>query len=355
MMKFIHCADIHLDSKIEANLPTAKSRERKREILQTFIELCRFAAENQVTAVIIAGDLFDTNTCSPVTCDAVLGAIAKAKDVDFLYLCGNHDAGRVLSEQEIPQNLKFFKDEWTSFTYGNVVISGAVLTDFNCRNIYGSLCLESDALNIVTMHGQVAKTVGEDFVHLGELANKNIDYLALGHEHSFKEGKLDKRGKWCYCGCLEGRGFDESGQKGFVMIDTDEKGLKYSFVPTNGRRIEVVDCDISGLSDFSQMLEKIDQTLVDVPETAMVKVNLVGRVPTGARKDLLYFQKELNSRFYFAKLKDKTSLEINPETYKNDVSLKGEFIRIALESGLAQEQIDRILECGLSALIGMEV
>ena len=354
-MKFIHCADIHLDSKIEANLPTAKSRERKREILQTFIELCRFAAEQEVTAVIIAGDLFDTNTCSPVTRDAVLGEIQKADNVDFLYLCGNHDAGRVLSEQETPQNLKFFGDEWTSFTYGNVNITGAVLTDENCRNIYGSLCLDSNAINIVTMHGQVSKSMGEDLVHLGELANKNIDYLALGHEHGFKEGKLDKRGKWCYCGCLEGRGFDEAGQKGFVMIDTDEKELKYSFVPTNGRRIEVVDCDISGIYDFSKILEKINQSTASIPESAMVKVNLVGKVPAGARKDLLYFAKDLNSKFYFAKVKDKTNLEIDPEIYKNDISLKGEFIRVALESGLSQDQIDRILECGLSALIGMEV
>lgn len=354
-MKFIHCADIHLDSKIEANLPTNKSKERKREILQTFLGLCRFASEQGVTAVIIAGDLFDTNTCSPVTRDAVLGEIAKAKDVDFLYLCGNHDAGKILSEQEVPTNLKFFTDEWTTFRYGNVVVSGAMLTELNCRNVYGSLCLESEDLNIVTMHGQVSSSMGEDLIDLGELANQNIDYLALGHIHTFKDGKLDSRGKWCYSGCLEGRGFDECGQKGFVLIETDEKAVKHSFVPTNGRQILEIDCDITGFSDFSEILDKINACTAGHSDSAMVKLVLKGRVPAGARKDLLYFSKELNNKFYFAKIKDKTQLEINPETYKNDVSLKGEFIRVAMDSGLGAEQIDRILECGLSALIGMEV
>lgn len=354
-MKFIHCADIHLDSKIEANLPTLKSKERKREILQTFLELCRFAEKERVTAVIIAGDLFDTNTCSPVTRDAVLGAIEKAQNVDFLYLCGNHDAGKTLAQQDIPSNLKLFSDEWTTYTYGNVDISGAILNDQNCRNIYDSLILKADALNIVTMHGQVSRSMGEDLIDLKELANKNIDYLALGHEHSFKDGALDKRGKWAYSGCLEGRGFDEAGQKGFIMLETDENRVTYSFVPTNGRKIEVVDCDVTGLSDFSDMLDKINLSTADIEPSAMVKLNLVGKVPTGAKKDLLYFAKELNSRFYFAKLKDKTSLEIDPGAYKNDVSLKGEFIRTVLDSGLDSEQIDRILECGLSALIGMEV
>ncbi len=354
-MKFIHCADIHLDSKIEANLPTTKSKERKREILQTFLKLCRFAATEQVTAVIIAGDLFDTNTCSPVTRDAVLGEIAAADKVDFLYLCGNHDAGKALAQVDIPKNLKFFGGDWTTYRYGNVAISGVTLNERNCRSVYGSLYLDKKDINIVTMHGQVSSSMGEDSIVLSELANKNIDYLALGHIHTFKEGNLDSKGKWCYSGCLEGRGFDECGQKGFVLIETDSEQVKYNFVHTNGRQIVDVQCDISSLSDFSEILEKINESTASIPESAMVKVTLVGKVPTGARKDLIYFAKELNDRFYFAKVKDKTRLEIDPEAFKHDVSLKGEFIRVAGESGLDEEQIDRILECGLSALIGMEV
>ena len=35
-MKIIHCADIHLDSKMSANLTKEKARERKTELLTTF-------------------------------------------------------------------------------------------------------------------------------------------------------------------------------------------------------------------------------------------------------------------------------------------------------------------------------
>ena len=38
-MKIIHCGDIHLDSKIESNLPPAKSRERKKEIIMAFCKM----------------------------------------------------------------------------------------------------------------------------------------------------------------------------------------------------------------------------------------------------------------------------------------------------------------------------
>ena len=53
------------------------------------------------------------------------------------------------------------------------------------------------------------------------LKNKNIDYLALGHIHGYKEAPLDGRGKYCYPGCLEGRGFDECGKKGFVLLNIE--------------------------------------------------------------------------------------------------------------------------------------
>ena len=59
---------------------------------------------------------------------------------------------------------------------------------------------------------------------------KNIDYLALGHIHKYKQAELDQRGVYCYSGCLEGRGFDECGEKGFVLLDIDEESLKLKTV-----------------------------------------------------------------------------------------------------------------------------
>ena len=60
-MKLIHCADLHLDSPMESNLSSEKARERKSEILSTFTKMVRLAAENDVSAILIAGDLFDSD------------------------------------------------------------------------------------------------------------------------------------------------------------------------------------------------------------------------------------------------------------------------------------------------------
>ncbi|MBQ7973985.1 MAG: metallophosphoesterase, partial [Clostridia bacterium] len=76
-MKFIHCADIHLDSKMETNLSSGQAKERKKEILNTFEKMVAYAAENKIRGIIIAGDMFDTARITNLTKSRVLNLINK--------------------------------------------------------------------------------------------------------------------------------------------------------------------------------------------------------------------------------------------------------------------------------------
>lgn len=353
-MKFIHCADIHLDSKIESNLPPQKSKQRKREILLSFLQMIDYAKENGVTAVIIAGDLFDSDCVLPTTRDIVISKIRDCPDTDFLYLSGNHDGAFSLSDVPLPENLKMFSDKWTSYSYGDVTVTGVELTQENCRHIYGSLVLDHGSFNIVTMHGGLSSSSGEQLVNKTELAGRGIDYLALGHYHSFDSGVLDSRGIWCYSGCLEGRGFDEAGEKGFVLLDINEGRLDRKFIKCSQREIVVKECDITGLTSTSQITDCVLQSVSDIPDSACVKVILTGETPEDAVKDTVFIAETINSKFYFSKLVDKTHIKIDLNKYIGDVSLRGEFIRqaMALDN---KEQAERIIEYGLAALSGREL
>ena len=90
-MKIIHCADLHLDSKMTANLTKEKAKERKMEILRTFSRMVEYAVKNGVSVIIIAGDLFDTRNVSATVRNYVRDVIVNHPDIDFLYLKGNHD------------------------------------------------------------------------------------------------------------------------------------------------------------------------------------------------------------------------------------------------------------------------
>ena len=58
-MKIIHCSDLHLDSRMKSNLDSKKAKERRDEILITYQNMIKYAVENNVKIILIAGDLFD--------------------------------------------------------------------------------------------------------------------------------------------------------------------------------------------------------------------------------------------------------------------------------------------------------
>ena len=353
-MKFIHCSDIHLDSKMERNLSAAQARERNAEICATFERLVQFARREGVRAVLIAGDLFDTARASAQTAGFLLNLVSNAPEVDFLYLRGNHDeADRIFEGLQIPENFKTFDSRWISYRYENVVISG--MEPENWETFYDDLKPGGEDINIVMLHGQVDTRPGEELICLPLLKNKNIRYLALGHLHSFQLERLDEDGVYCYCGCLEGRGFDECGEKGFVLLETGENDVRAEFIPFATRTLHETRVDITGLQTVSQILEAVRAAGEGIPEKDLVKFTLTGGFTPETQKDLRFLKKMLESRWYFVKIKDESSLQISKEDYEHDASLKGEFVRLVMASDRPREEKERMILWGIRALSGEEV
>ncbi len=357
-MKIIHCSDLHLDSKLEANLDKEKAKQRRDEILYSFQNMVNFANNNDVKIIIIAGDLFDKNKVSVKAKNIVKDAILANKNIDFIYLKGNHDEENFITE-EIPDNLKLFnKNEWISYRYENIVISGIEFGEKDSYEIYKSLMLNQNDFNIVVLHGQEAnyedKKDKTEIINIKELKNKNIDYLALGHIHKYKLEKLDNRGIYCYSGCLEGRGFDECGEKGFVLLNIENNKLETKFIPNSIRTLEEVEVDISDTVTTTEVEKKINEKIEKISKQNLVKIILVGKVDINSERDIDYLLKKYSEEFYYVKIYDKTTLKINYLDYENDASLKGEFIRMILRENLTEEEKKEIIITGLKALAGEE-
>lgn len=369
-MKIIHCADLHLDSKMESNLDRQRASQRKAELFDTFSRMIEYGVENGVRLIIIAGDLFDTAENMQLRIKRrVLSAIKNAPEIDFLYIKGNHDSRDFLEGEELPENLKLFSEDWKSYEYGNTVVTGRDFTDElpegGEEKLYSGLMLDSRKINIVVMHGQESgyssgKKDG-GIINLKLLKNKNIDYLALGHIHSYKYARLDKRGMYCYSGCLEGRGFDECGEKGFVLLDvneasSDERHISCEFIPFAKRTLHEVTIKLSGEYYSEDELEGlICDKIKDIPEKDLVKVIISGETEENTDIDVEYLTEKFEKRFYFLKLCDDTKLSIKYEDYENDISLKGEFIRLVKEKRIREEDKREIILMGLKALRGREI
>ena len=113
-MKIIHCADLHLGSKMQSKLPHSKALERRDEILQNFDRLAKYATLNKVDIVLIAGDLLDTDNATLATREYILNVVKTYDNITFVYLCGNHDQNSLLLNAELPKNLLCFNKNWNT-------------------------------------------------------------------------------------------------------------------------------------------------------------------------------------------------------------------------------------------------
>ena len=360
-MKIIHCADIHLDSPLTRFVSEEKRKERKAELLLAFIKMIEYAAANSVEAVIIAGDLFDQSKINNTTCNTVLAAIRENSCIDFYYLKGNHDNGNAFAKTEdLPKNLHMFRDEWTYYNLGeNICLAGVELSPSNASGISASLNLDLSMFNIVALHGQESVAASKDrtvVINLKEYKNKNIDYMALGHIHTFKREKLDERALYCYPGCLESRGFDECGEHGFVLLDINGPERSYTGIPVSLpiRSSRLVSVDVSDLMSSAEIIRRCEEVLDELayPAGDIVKLELKGTVDINCEIEPVLISSCFAGKYYDFKLENNTKRKVDFEAFKLDESLKGEFIKLVeAAADLSDEDKAEIISIGIKAMV----
>ena len=355
-MKLIHTADLHLGSKIESKFPIDKSKQRRAELRNSFSRMIERAKELGAEAILIAGDAFDTVPATPEDADFFFGAIKANPDLTFLFLHGNHDAGVPLPN-DLP-NLFAFGDEWKTWQADGVAVSGIEMTRGNCASLYESFAPIPGKVNIVTLHGAPGSSPAVGTVVLSKLADRGIDYLALGDYHGLKTDKLDAKGVWAYPGCPEGRGFDEPGEKGFLLLTVENGAVKVDFIPHACRTLRVIDCDLAGVSGEYDAIETARRAIADVDPKDPIRLNLVGAVGFDRTNLAHNAEARLNEdgRRFFVSVKDKTVAALDLDEIRGELSLRGEFLRLLdVKEGLSDEDKNAILELGLRATAGQDL
>ena len=276
-------------------------------------------------------------------------------DWDYLDADDNTDTTRFfVTCVDNNDNGKFLDYEWEAMQTKR---RGIEITKENCATLYDDFKPIPGKVNIVTLHGRLGSSPDEDVVVLKKLADRGIDYLALGHIHAWKKAPLDSRGTFCYPGCLEGRGFDESGPHGFALLEIDEQRntMTHRFVPFAQRALYTVDVDVTGCLTTAEMEERVKAALREAGcgSGDMADVTMRGELDVECEKDAGYLRTGLEARFFFARLQDRTTLRIDPQEYLYDESLRGEFVRVVLaDSSIPEEEKTAVIRCGFQAMDG---
>ena len=350
-MRILHTADLHLCSPLTAKLTGEKIRERKGELFATFGRLADKAVELGASAIIMAGDLFDSEDVTLTDCERVLGIIERYPNITYFYACGNHEK-RAFADRirEKPKNLIIFGDEWEYYNVKGVRIIGRSRT---APGMFDTLACEGDMKNIVILHGEPRDKSGYGEIGLKEAAEKGIDYLALGHYHTYQVFDLAQNKRAVYPGTPEGRGFDEVGEKGFVLIDTDGREISHTFIPFAKRNLHCIEVDITDVERRIDIENKISASLSGIPSDDLVRVELVGYVEPTEYVDIDIFHSRFVNNYYYFEIKNNTRVRLLPKNYNLDKSLRGEFIRLVNEAvDLTEKDKGLVIMMGISALNG---
>ena len=351
-MKILHTSDIHLGSPMTAHLDPIRAATRRRELEDCFARTVEYAVAEGVSGFIIAGDLFDSQTVSRRTIEAALATIAGASGITFFYLPGNHE-GDILSGYagNLPDNLRIFGKDWTYFSLGGVTLAGRSSV---CEGMLDTLTLGDGRRNIVVLHGELRdRTAAPDVIGVLDARARNIDYLALGHYHSYSAREIERGGYAVYCGAPAGRGFDEVGECGFVMIEVGDKALSHRFVPLSGRAHRIISADISGCESRGDIEKLCIGALSSISRDDLVRLVLTGTHSADLVRDTEGIRRKFAKEFFYFEACDESTLKISAEDYKYDRSLRGEFVRSVMgDTSLDDAERTKILECGLAALSG---
>lgn len=348
-MKILHTADLHLGAPMRAHLPPREAAFRRDELLSAFHRLLQLAEDEKCTAFLIAGDLFDSAAAAAMLASTVLCAIQKHSSIDFYYAAGNHEGEQWLPNA-LPKNFHVFGNCFSYFRKENVCfcgISSPKTTDFE------KISLQNDSINLMILHGAWSDGASKNAeIPLANLRGRGIDYLALGHYHSYAKREIDARGIAVYSGCPEGRGFDELGQKGAVLIETSGARLTHRFIPLRGRVFHRIEADISDAKSILDLFSICEAAVSHIPSKDIVRLVLVGKKSTHATSaDAIL--RHLSGRFYHLEVEDVSVIAPDISKIRTERSLRGEFVRTVMsEPTLGEEERMRVLSLGLSALYG---
>ncbi|MGH8529787.1 MAG: metallophosphoesterase family protein [Nevskiales bacterium] len=295
-MRFIHTADVHLDSPLVGlsayeGAPTETLRGATRA---AFVNLIDHAIDEQVQILVIAGDLYDgdwRDFNTGIFFAQQMGRLKRA-NIPAYVLFGNHDAASEITKRlQLPDNVIPFshlKPETHLIESLKVALHGQ---SFRRRDTTDNLAKEYPSavpgyFNIGVLHTALeghAQHARYAPCTLDELKGLRYDYWALGHVHEFA---VHCEAPWIvYPGNLQGRHIREQGARGAVLVTVDEGRTSVERFFVDVLRWQHLDVPIDGASSFDDVVNLVGQRLADAVQNERdgkplaVRLQLTGRTP----------------------------------------------------------------------------
>lgn len=367
---FLHAADIHLDSPLrglsgQEGESAMRIRGATREALENLVSL---AIDEEVSFVIIAGDLYDGDWKDYRTglfFVKQMGRLSEAGISVFL-LYGNHDAeSQITRKLLLPSNVRIFsskKPETFTLPEIGVVLHGQ---SFRQRDVTDNLATNYPPpspgnFNIGVLHtglGGMGGHLNYAPCTLDELIKKGYDYWALGHVH--QATVLNEYPHVVFPGNIQGRHIRETGPKGVCLVSVKDGEIReMSTIPVDIVRWARLSVDAEGCHRMTEVVDRIEAAIEEAVTTRSdgrllaCRIEITGH--TGVHDQLLSSKESLVSDARAAALgfgSDRAwieRLEVSTQPLANETILHdredalGEFSRLLEQAKDDKDLLDQL-------------
>lgn len=270
---FVHAADLHLDSPFRAVRADARLMALLQEsTFRALAAVVDLAVGQQAAFVVLAGDLFDAKDRSVRARLALRRELARldAAGIRTFIVHGNHDPLGGEARIGLPPSVKVFGTEWEE-----VLVE--LPSGDRCRvqgisypqervteNLSRRFLRQGPEFTVGVLHANV----GGDSGHanyapcsLTDLADRGLDYWALGHVHTRAEYPLATGGVAVFPGNPQGRHANETGERGCVLVRVDGGRCTRTFVAVDRVRWHRLAVDVSGCGDIGAVADAVERSV----------------------------------------------------------------------------------------------
>jgi len=322
MLKFIHAADFHLDSPFSGLSPELATRRRSEQRL-LLNDLTDLVLREQADLVLLSGDILDSGMVYRETVQALEHALARMACPVFI-APGNHDPNTPDSlwrTRSWPKNVHIFSGTVEKYELPalNCVVYGYgyPATHVETSPLEGFLVGEGrDTVKLMCLHADLTPNSPYAPITRQQIAGSGLTYLALGHIHA--GSGLQRAGAtfYAYPGCPQGRGYDETGEKGVLVVTAEPGRVDSSFVPLCRQRYESLTVDVTGQDPFTAVTAALPAGSGELA----CRITLTGE---SAGADLSALRAALESRCAALSLTDSTHLPLNLWKRREEDNLTG--------------------------------
>lgn len=321
-MKMLLCSDVKLGAIPVEKLDGKLSHKWQSVRSEKFEELIDIALQNHANYMVLLGQIFGRVRVTEGLIDRLFQLMNNNATLHVLLFVDIAECERISYRNDIPENLHVISTRH--------------------ENSY--------------LDDEIAVRIGNEKAEI-QLGDNESVIITKGNDGLFD---LTATGETYCIPIFEPNGFDEAATTtacGYALLEwTNETLGAFKLQENTSYVYKTVEVKIQANDNQSEILRKINQTVRNIEHNTFLRITLTGQSAFGLTINGDALKQHLQSKIFFVEVYDNTVMEIDEESFDTDISLRSEFVRLAMaDETLSESERNRLISCGWNALTGKEV